>query len=67
MTTATGPRTASVGVSIPFQVDGVQQIFHVVPSVVTDPNSISGPRTGFGDLQLYNFSLTKFALPEFTL
>ena len=49
---------------IPFQVDGIQQIFHVVPTVVTDPNSISGPRTGFGDLQLYNFSLTKFALPE---
>jgi hypothetical protein len=51
-------------VLIPFQVDGVQQIFHVVPSVVTDPNSISGPRSGFGDLQFYNFSLTKFALPE---
>jgi hypothetical protein len=49
---------------IPFQVDGVQQIFHVVPTVVTDPNSISGPRTGFGDLQLYNFTLTKFALPQ---
>jgi hypothetical protein len=31
---------------------------------VTDPNSIRGPRTGFGDLQFYNFSLTKFALPE---
>ena len=51
-------------VLIPFQVDGVQQIFHVVPTVVTDPNSISGPRTGFGDLQFYNFTLTKFALPE---
>jgi hypothetical protein len=51
-------------VLIPFQVDGIQQIFHVVPSVVTDPNSIRGPRTGFGDLQFYNFSLTKFALPE---
>src|ERR1700728_904679 len=49
---------------IPFQIDGVQQIFHVVPSVATDPNSISGPRTGFGDLQFYNFSLTKLALPE---
>jgi hypothetical protein len=30
-------------VLIPFQVDGIQQIFHVVPSVVTDPNSIRGP------------------------
>jgi hypothetical protein len=49
---------------IPYQIDGIQQIFHVIPTVVTDPNSISGPRTGFGDLQLYNFSLTKFALPQ---
>lgn len=51
-------------VLVPFQIDGVQQIFHVVPTVVTDPNSISGPRTGFGDLQLYNFSLAKFTLPQ---
>lgn len=49
---------------IPFQVDGIQQIFHIVPTVVTDPNSISGPRTGFGDLQFYNFSLAKFTLPS---
>jgi hypothetical protein len=45
---------------IPFQVDGIQQIFHIDPPVVTDPNSIRGPRTGLGDIQLYNFSLTKF-------
>jgi hypothetical protein len=49
---------------IPFQVDGIQQILHVEPAVVTDPNSIRGPRTGFGDLTLYNFSFAKFALPE---
>jgi hypothetical protein len=49
---------------IPYQVGGIQQIFHIVPTVVTDPNSISGPRTGFGDLQFYNFSLTKIALPQ---
>jgi len=49
---------------IPFQIDGIQQIFHIIPPVVTDPNSIRGPRTGLGDIQLYNFSLTKFALPE---
>jgi hypothetical protein len=35
---------------IPFQVDGIQQIFHIDPPVVTDPNSIRGPRTGLGDI-----------------
>jgi hypothetical protein len=35
---------------IPFQVDGIQQIFHFDPPVVTDPNSIRGPRTGLGDI-----------------
>jgi hypothetical protein len=49
---------------IPFQVDGIQQIFHIIPPVVTDPNSIRGPRTGLGDIQLYNFSLTKFDLGQ---
>ena len=51
-------------ISIPFQIDGIQQIFHVEPAVATDPNSISGPRTGFGDLTLYNLSFAKFALPQ---
>ena len=55
---------ASVEISIPFQVDGIQQIFHIDPPVVTDPNSIRGPRTGLGDIQLYNFSLTKFDLGQ---
>ena len=49
---------------IPFRVDGIQQIFHIDPPVVTDPKSISGPRTGLGDIQLYNFSLTKFDLGQ---
>jgi hypothetical protein len=49
---------------IPFQVDGIQQIFHIDPPVVTDPNSIRGPRIGLGDIQLYNFSLTKFDLGQ---
>jgi hypothetical protein len=49
---------------IPFQVDGIQQIFHIDPPVVTDPNAISGPRTGLGDIQVYNFSLTKFDLGQ---
>ena len=64
MSRAAALRTEPVESSIPYQIDDIQQIFHVIPSVVTDPNSISGPRTGFGDLQLYNFSLTKFALPQ---
>jgi hypothetical protein len=59
-----GAENGTGRVLIPYQIDGIQQIFHVIPTVVTDPNSISGPRTGFGDLQLYNFSLTKFALPQ---
>jgi hypothetical protein len=49
---------------IPFQVDGIQQILNIFPPVVTDPNAISGPRTGFGDLQIFNFTLTKFDLPQ---
>jgi hypothetical protein len=49
---------------IPFKVEGIQQIFHIVPTVVTDPNAISGPRTGLGDIQLYNFTLTKFDLGQ---
>jgi hypothetical protein len=43
---------------IPFNIDGVQQIMHVDPPVVTNPNAKTGPRTGLGDTQLFNFSLT---------
>ena len=38
---------------IPFKIDGIQQIFHIIPSVASDPNATSGPRTGFGGLQFY--------------
>jgi hypothetical protein len=44
---------------IPFQIDGVQQIMHIVPPVVTNPTAKTGPRTGFGDTQIYNFTLIK--------
>jgi len=59
-----GAENAVGRILIPFQVDGIQQILHIDPPVVTDPNSISGPRTGLGDIQLYNFSLTKFDLGQ---
>jgi hypothetical protein len=51
---------------IPFQVDGFQQDFHIVPPIVTAPAATSGPRTGLGDTQIYNFSLTTqdIGLPE---
>ena len=31
---------------IPFNIDGVQQIMHIDPPVVTNPNAKTGPRTG---------------------
>ena len=55
-----------VRVLIPFQIAGVQQIMHIVPPVVTKPTTTSGPRTGLGDTQIYNFTLGKFdfGLPQ---
>jgi hypothetical protein len=51
---------------IPFTIAGIQQIMHIVPSLVTNPTATSGPRTGLGDTQIYNFTLGKFdlGLPE---
>ena len=53
-------------VLIPFTVNGIQQVFHIDPQVVTAPAATSGPRTGLGDAQIYNFTLTKqnIGLPE---
>src|SRR5580704_13345459 len=45
-------------VLIPFKVNGIQQNFHIDPQVVTAPAATSGPRTGLGDAQIYNFTLT---------
>jgi hypothetical protein len=45
---------------IPFKVDGIQQIFHIIPTVASDPDATSGPRTGFGGLQFYNLSVANF-------
>jgi hypothetical protein len=51
-------------VLIPFKIDGIQQIFHILPSVATDPNAISGPRTGLGDAQIYNLTVGNFDLGQ---
>ena len=44
---------------IPFQINGVQQIMHIDPPVVTNPTAKTGPRTGLGDTQIYNLTLFK--------
>ena len=51
---------------IPFTIAGVQQIMHIIPSLVTNPTTTSGPRTGLGDTQIYNFTLGHFdvGLPQ---
>jgi hypothetical protein len=53
-------------VLVPFTVNGIQQVFHIDPQVVTAPAATTGPRTGLGDAQIYNFTLTKqnIGLPE---
>jgi hypothetical protein len=51
---------------IPFKVSGLQQVFHIDPPIVTAPAAPSGPRTGLGDTQIYNLTLTQqdIGLPE---
>jgi hypothetical protein len=49
---------------IPFKVDGIQQIFHIIPTVASDADATSGPRTGFGGLQFYNLSVANFDLGQ---
>lgn len=44
---------------IPFKIADVQQVMHVVSPIVTNPSAKSGPRTGLGNVQLYNFTLGK--------
>jgi hypothetical protein len=53
-------------VLIPFTLDGFQQVLHVVPPLDTAPAATSGPRTGLGDTQIYDFTLIKqdVGLPE---
>jgi hypothetical protein len=51
---------------IPFTIGGIQQDMHVDPIAVTNPTAKTGPRTGLGGLQLYNFTLLSFdiGLPD---
>lgn len=42
---------------IPYKIGGVQQLFHILPPIVTAPAATSGPRTGLGDTQIYNLVL----------
>jgi len=44
---------------IPFQINDVQQLFHIDPPIVTNPTAKTGPRTGLGDSQIYNLTLFK--------
>jgi hypothetical protein len=61
-----GAENGEARVLMPFTVNGSQQVFHVDPPVVTAPTATSGPRTGLGDTQIYNFTLTTqdVGLPE---
>jgi hypothetical protein len=44
---------------IPYQINGVQQLFHIDPPIVTNPTAKTGPRTGLGDAQIYNLTLIR--------
>jgi hypothetical protein len=61
-----GAENGIVRALIPFKVGGIQQEMHVIPSIVTAAAATSGPRTGLGNTQIYNFTLTKqdIGLPE---
>jgi hypothetical protein len=54
-----GAENGEARILIPFKIGGIQQILHFDPPVVTNPTANSGPRTGLGDMQIYNFTLTK--------
>jgi hypothetical protein len=51
---------------LPFEIGSVQQILHINPSIATNPTTRSGPRTGLGDTQIYDYTLGKFdfGLPQ---
>src|ERR1700751_4028832 len=42
---------------IPFQINGVQHLFHIDTPIVKNPTAKTGPRTGLGDMQIYNLTL----------
>jgi hypothetical protein len=55
-----GAENGTAKVFFPFKIGGVEQIMHIIPSIVTNPTATSGPRTGLGDTQIYNFTLGHF-------
>jgi hypothetical protein len=54
-----GAENAEGRILIPYQINGVQQLFHIDPPIVTNPTAKTGPRTGLGDAQIYNLTLFK--------
>ena len=54
-----------VRILVPFKVAGIQQILHFDPPLVTNPTAKCGPRTSLGDMQIYNFTITKHDLGLF--
>ena len=54
-----GAENGEVRLLIPFQINDVQQLFHIDPPIVTNPTAKTGPRTGLGDSQIYNLTLFK--------
>ena len=54
-----GADNSEARILIPYQINGVQQLFHIDPPIVTNPTAKTGPRTGLGDAQIYNLTLFK--------
>jgi hypothetical protein len=54
-----GAENGEARILIPYQINGVQQLFHIDPPIVTNPTAKTGPRTGLGDTQIYNLTLFK--------
>ena len=54
-----GAENGEARILIPYQINGVQQLFHIDPPIVTNPTAKTGPRTGLGDSQIYNLTLFK--------
>jgi hypothetical protein len=44
---------------VPIRTFGIENLFHVILPVITNPNSPGGTQTGLGGLQLYNLSTVK--------
>jgi hypothetical protein len=47
-----GAENGEARILIPYQINGVQQLFHIDPPIVTNPTAKTGPRTGLGDTQI---------------